>query len=70
MKKLIALVLILLGAYLAYMGINTITGSESSVEIIGVELSATDEGAQSNGIMYLVLGVLSLLGGGILFSKK
>lgn len=70
MKKIIALILIVIGVYLAYMGINTIAGSESSVEVIGVELSATDEGAQSNGILYLALGLVALAGGGVLFSRK
>lgn len=48
MNKVIGLILVLLGAYLVYNGIEAISGSESSVEVVGVKLSATDEGVVSH----------------------
>ncbi|PHN05059.1 DUF3185 family protein [Flavilitoribacter nigricans] len=62
MKNAIVIILLLAGIFLAYQGIQTIQSSTADVEILGIDINASDEGGQAAGIMYLVLGVAALIG--------
>ncbi|GLR15719.1 hypothetical protein [Portibacter lacus] len=70
MKKIIGIVLIVLAVVLGYMGYNQVAESTASAEILGVELTASDEGGQMQGYILLGLGVISLLSGIYLMGKK
>ncbi len=70
MKNIVATLLILLSLFLGYTGVNKVSNSGESVEIIGVELSASDEGKKTTGYVYIGLAVVSLLGGITLMGKK
>jgi len=70
MNKVIGIIIVIVSIYLVYIGISTIGGSETSVDLVGVELSATDESAQSTGIIYTVLGIVGIVAGGVITGKK
>jgi len=70
MKNIIGVFLIILAVGLGYMGVNKVSNSGSSVEVIGIELSASDEGKKTTGLTYLGLAVVSLIGGITLMVKK
>ncbi len=70
MKNIIAIVLLAVGILLAIQGIQTFQESTASLKILGLKLNASDEGGQTAGIMYLVLGVLALLGSFFVWKKK
>ena len=70
MKKTLGLVLIVLAIILAYMGYNQVAESTASAEILGVQLTASDQGGQTQGYILLILGVVSLFAGIFLIRKK
>ena len=70
MKNIIGSLLIALALFLGYIGINKVSNSEESVEVIGIELSASDEDKKTTGFVYLGLAVVSLLGGISALGKK
>ena len=69
MKKLLAIVLIVGGLLVGYLGLQNFQKSTNSAEILGVEISANDEGGQMTGIIEIVLA-LALFGSGIYLAKK
>lgn len=70
MTKLIGIILILAALALAYVGITTINESTASVEIIGIELSASDEGQRSTGFIYVGAALVLFIGGVVLAARK
>ena len=69
MKKLLAIILIIGGLFVGYLGLQNFQKSTNSAEILGVEISANDEGGQMTGIIEIVLA-LALFGSGIYLAKK
>lgn len=63
MKKIIGPLLIIAALTLGYVGVNKITDSESSANILGIEISATDESSQTEGIIYTGLAIVLFVGG-------
>ena len=70
MKQIIGIILIVAALFLGYLGINQVQESANSVEVLGVELSAEDKGGKETGYIQLALGVVALVGGIYLVSKK
>ena len=70
MKNAIVVILLIAGIFLAYKGISTFQSSTADVEILGLEINASDEGGQTAGIMYLVLGVAALFGSYFAWKRK
>ena len=70
MNKAIGIILIIVACGLGYLGANNVNNSEASVEIVGVELSATDEGGKTTGFIYLGLAVVALIGGVTMMGRK
>ncbi len=70
MKKIIGVVLIIVALVCAYIGITQMAGSTDSVNILGLELSATDESQASQGMLYLGVALVSLIGGVFLVGKS
>ena len=61
MKKGITLVLLIAGILLTVKGIDTLQASTAQADILGIEISASDESGQAAGITYLLLGVAGLV---------
>ena len=66
MKKIIGILLVVLALFLGYTGMDKLSNSGESVEILGVELSAQDNKARTTAFVYFGLAVVSLLGGVVL----
>lgn len=62
MKNAIVIILLIAGIFLAFHGIQTIQSSSADVEILGLEIGASDKSGQTAGILYLVLGVAAMFG--------
>lgn len=62
MKNAVVIILLVAGLLLAYQGINTIQSSTADVEILGIDINASDEGGQTAGVLYLLLGIAALTG--------
>lgn len=70
MKTVIAIVLLLVGIYAGYEGYNQIQGSSAGIEVGDVEISATDEESKTQGYLLLGVGVVGVVAGVYLLSKK
>ncbi len=70
MKKIIGIILIGVALFLVYIGVNKVQESANSVEVLGIELSAEDKGGKETGYIQLALGVVALVGGIYLVSRK
>lgn len=70
MKIVIGIILIVGSLILGYLGIQQVQESGGSAEVMGIELSAEDEGAKEVGYIKIALGVVALVGGIYLVAKK
>lgn len=70
MKRLIGIVLIVLSIAMGVLGIQKLQNSGGSVEIAGLELSAQDKSAKTQGFVYLGLGLVLLPVGGSIVRKS
>jgi len=70
MKKFIGLIILIGGLYVGYLGIQQFQKSTNSAEVLGIELSANNEGGQMTGIIELVLAVAMFGGGVYLISNR
>ncbi|TXF88881.1 hypothetical protein FUA23_12510 [Neolewinella aurantiaca] len=70
MKAILPIILIIAGLVFAYLGITTFQGASADVEVLGLEIGATDEGAQTTAILYGVLSIACFVGGAFTFGKK
>ena len=68
-KKIIGIVLIVASLGLGYMGVDKISNSSASVEVLNVKLGVSDKSGKEQGYIYLGLAVL-LFGGGIYVLKN
>ncbi len=71
MKKIVSIILILLGIGLGYVGFTDLQDSSASVEIGEFELGVEDSSSKNQAYIMLGLGVLSvLIGAGLLAKSK
>jgi threonine/homoserine/homoserine lactone efflux protein len=70
MKQIIAILLLAGAVYLGYNGINMVSSSGAEVEVLGVELSASDEGQKQTGFICIGLSVIALVSSVFMFTKK
>ena len=63
MKQIIGVLLLVVGLYLGYTGINKYSNSGESVEVLGVEISAKDKDYRTTAVIYIGLAVVCLFGG-------
>lgn len=63
MKQILGILLIVLAVYLGYMGITAFQESTAELNLFGLEINATDESGKQTSIIYLVLAVVSAVGG-------
>lgn len=64
MNKIIGIILIIAGAYTAYLGINKVAANTEQINFLGIEIDASNESGQTKGYLFIGLGVV-LIGGGI-----
>lgn len=69
-KNIIAILLIVGAIILGYLGITTYQESTASANILGIELSASDEGGQTTAYLYIGLAVILLIGGLVTLNRK
>lgn len=69
-SKIIALVLIVAGLSLAYIGINTVSAHTESFKFLGMEFDVSNESGQTKGYLYIVIALLLLVGGFYSLNKK
>ena len=69
-NRIIAVILIVVGLFLGYQGIEKLDNSSASVEIGGLELSANNESAKSTAFVYLGGAAFLLLGGVYVMKRK
>lgn len=70
MKRVIGIILIIGAIVLGYLGISELNSSTSSVDILGVEITAQDEGAKEMAYVKIGLGVAALIAGVYLVGQK
>ena len=67
--KILGAVLILGAIYIGYLGINKVSNNSKEVEVLGLEIDASNESGKEQGFLYIGLAVV-LLGGGIYSLNK
>lgn len=70
MKAVLPIVLVLAGLIFAYLGITTFQGASADVEVLGLELGATDKSAQTTAIFYGLLSIVCFFAGGAAYRKQ
>lgn len=70
MKKTLGVILIIAALFAGYMGIQSLNNSGGTVNIMGIKISAHDEGARQSGFIYLGLAAIALIGGVVLLRKE
>lgn len=67
--KIIGIVLILASLYIGYLGINKVSNSSAKIEVIGIEIDASNDSGKEQGFLYIGLAVV-LFGGGVYSLNK
>ncbi|WP_339833978.1 hypothetical protein [uncultured Flavobacterium sp.] len=67
--KIIGAVLILGAIYIGYLGINKVSNSSAEVEVLGLEIDASNDSGKERGFLYIGLAIV-LFGGGIYSLNK
>jgi len=70
MKRVIGIILIVGALVLGYFGINDLSESSTSVEVMGLELKAEDNTGKEKAYIQLGFGVLALIAGVYLIGQK
>ena len=69
-KKIIGGILILASLYLGYTGVNTVSNSTASVEVLDLNMNFSDKSQKQQGYIYLGLAVVMFAGGVYTLNKK
>ncbi len=69
-SKIIAIVLIVAGIALAYIGINTVMANTESVNFFGLKFDVSNESGKTKGFLYIGLAVVLFIGGIYTLNKK
>lgn len=67
--QILGIVLIVLGLYVGYVGVNKLANNTNEVKFLGMEIDASNEKGQTKGIMFIV-GAALLIGGGVFVMRK
>jgi len=67
--KIAGIVLIVLGLYVGYLGINKLSANTNEVKVLGLDIDVSNEKGQTKGILYIV-GAIVLIGGGAVMLRK
>lgn len=69
MKSVIGIVLILVGVYFGYSGVQTLRSSDKSIEIGNLEIGAKDQKKESNGYLSLGAGIVAIIAGASMLAR-
>jgi len=61
--KIIGILLIVFSIYLGYIGINKVSNNTNEVNFLGLEIDASNETGQTEGLVYLGLAGALFIGG-------
>lgn len=69
-KKIIGIVLILVGLFMGYTGINKVKSNDAQVKVLGLKIDASNESGKNEGYIYLGFSALLIIGGFVTLNKK
>ena len=69
-SKVIGIILIVVSIALGYFGVNKISDSQASVEVLDIEMEATNQSGKQEGYIYTGLAVILFIGGVYLVQKR
>lgn len=67
--QILGAILIIGGLYVGYLGINKVSNNSKEVEVLGIEINASNESGKEQGFLYIGLAVV-LFGGGVYSLNK
>ena len=67
--KILGAVLIVGAIYIGYLGINKVANNSKEVEVLGLEIDASNDSGKEQGFIYIGLAIV-LFGGGIYSLNK
>lgn len=70
MNKSLGIILIAAALFFGFMGINKLDQSGGTVNLLGIKISAQDEGAKQTGYIFLGLAAICLIGGVMVMRRK
>lgn len=62
-SKIIGAVLIIISLGIGYVGFNKIADSTNSINVLGVQIEASNDSGKEQGYLYLGLAILLFVGG-------
>ncbi len=68
--KIIGLILLIGSIAFGYIGLNKISESSKSVEVLGLEIEASDNSGKEQGYLFVGLAVVLLIGGIYTLNKR
>lgn len=69
-RNIVALIVIVFGLYLGYIGVNKLANNTNEIKFLGIEIDASNEKGQTKGIVFIVLAAMMIGGGAALMRKK
>lgn len=69
-SKSIGILLIAVSLYMGYLGINKVSNSSAKIEVIGIEIDASNDSGKEQGFLYIGLAVVLFAGGIYSINKK
>jgi hypothetical protein len=62
-SKIIGAILIIISLGIGYVGFNKIADSTNSINVLGVQIEASNDSGKEQGYLYLGLAILLFVGG-------
>lgn len=62
-SKIIGAIVLIISLGIGYVGFNKIADSSNTVELLGVEINASNESGKEQGYLYLGLAIILFMGG-------
>lgn len=69
-RNIAAIILIALGVYLGYIGVNKLANNTNEIKFLGIEIDASNEKGQTQGVIFIVLAAMIIGGGAAVMKKK
>lgn len=69
-RNIVALIVIVFGLYLGYIGVNKLANNTNEIKFLGLEIDASNEKGQTQGVVFIVLAAMMVGGGAALMRKK
>lgn len=69
-RNIAAIIFIVFGLYIGYIGINKLANNTNEIKFLGLEIDASNEKGQTQGVVFIVLAAMMIGGGAALMRKK